>query len=327
MARASGRAPGRPGLPAREAVGRLARWWLPPLVAVVVGGFGCTQQELAELETNPELGPDVARPAAVVHDRQEAVVASELLELTNRARADADLAPLEIYWDLADDARLHSARMAAAGRIYHSEPLERVVDDPLWTALGENVGVGPSAPVLQRAFMNSPTHREHVLGDYDYIGVGVAREGRALYVTLLFMKSPRRGLQHALPPFVDDELSPHERAIHALAAAGVTHGCARGPHRRFCPDRPIARGELAAMLARALALRGPATGRDDRHGSEQARRTIAGLLSTMAADPRVDRRDRAHRRTTRGEAAAAIASAFAPQLHPAPPRPTRSVDR
>ena len=52
--------------------------------------------------------------------------------------------------------------------------------------------------------------------------------------------------------FVDTGGSVHESAIDALAAAGITRGCAAGP-ARFCPDRTVTRGEAASFLNRALA--------------------------------------------------------------------------
>src|SRR5690606_33562203 len=52
-------------------------------------------------------------------------------------------------------------------------------------------------------------------------------------------------------PFVDDDGSVFEDDIGALAAAGITSGCARD---RFCPSRPVTRAEMASLLARALEL-------------------------------------------------------------------------
>jgi hypothetical protein len=59
-----------------------------------------------------------------------------------------------------------------------------------------------------------------------------------------------------LPPaggnsFFDDDQSPFEDAIEALAAAGVTNGCADG---RFCPDEPVTRGQMAAFLVGTFDL-------------------------------------------------------------------------
>lgn len=51
--------------------------------------------------------------------------------------------------------------------------------------------------------------------------------------------------------FADDDGSVHEGAIQALAAAGITRGCAEG---RFCPNEPVTRGQMAQFLVRALGL-------------------------------------------------------------------------
>jgi len=59
-----------------------------------------------------------------------------------------------------------------------------------------------------------------------------------------------------LPPssdnvFTDDNGSIFEANIQALAASGITRGCGEG---RYCSDRPVTRGELAAFLVRAFRL-------------------------------------------------------------------------
>lgn len=61
-----------------------------------------------------------------------------------------------------------------------------------------------------------------------------------------------RGL--GLPPtdddyFSDDDGHVGEDAINALAAAGITRGCMPD---RYCPDRPLSRGETAELISRAL---------------------------------------------------------------------------
>ena len=43
----------------------------------------------------------------------------------------------------------------------------------------------------------------------------------------------------------------HEANIDALAAAGITAGCATDP-LRFCPGDPVTRGQMATLLVRAL---------------------------------------------------------------------------
>ncbi|HSJ34617.1 MAG TPA: SpoIID/LytB domain-containing protein [Acidimicrobiia bacterium] len=53
--------------------------------------------------------------------------------------------------------------------------------------------------------------------------------------------------------FTDDTGSVHEADINALAEAGVTKGCNPPDNTRFCPKRPVTRGEMAAFLVRAYA--------------------------------------------------------------------------
>jgi Cysteine-rich secretory protein family/S-layer homology domain len=51
--------------------------------------------------------------------------------------------------------------------------------------------------------------------------------------------------------FNDDDGSPHEGAIDAIAGAGVTNGCGAG---RYCPEQPVTRAEMASLLVRAFDL-------------------------------------------------------------------------
>ena len=51
--------------------------------------------------------------------------------------------------------------------------------------------------------------------------------------------------------FDDDDGSAFEASINRVAAAGIAAGCGT---RRFCPDDPVSRGQMAAFLDRALHL-------------------------------------------------------------------------
>ncbi|MCL1598567.1 MAG: CAP domain-containing protein [Actinomycetia bacterium] len=113
---------------------------------------------------------------------------SQFVSKINASRAAAGKAPLEVYWDLADDARAQSQRMAAKGEIFHNASLSSVTG--VWMALGENVGVGADPTSLHSAFMNSAAHRNNILGDYNYIGVGVTTDASGLiWVTMVFMRA------------------------------------------------------------------------------------------------------------------------------------------
>ena len=61
----------------------------------------------------------------------------------------------------------------------------------------------------------------------------------------------------ALPPggsFTDDDGNVHEGYIEAIAEAGITSGCNPPISDRYCPQRNVTRGEMAAFLVRALGL-------------------------------------------------------------------------
>lgn len=111
-----------------------------------------------------------------------------LVSRINSSRSASGLAPLETYWDLTDDARAQSARMMNSGEIYHNPSLSAVTG--VWQKLGENVGMGVDLNTLHDAFMSSSAHRGNILGDYNYVGVGVKTDSAGVqWVTVIFMKA------------------------------------------------------------------------------------------------------------------------------------------
>ena len=75
----------------------------------------------------------------------------------------------------------------------------------------------------------------------------VTRAQMATFLTRAFNLEPA-------PPagFADvDERGSHSANINALAAAGITVGCATDP-LRYCPQRPVTRAQMATLLARAF---------------------------------------------------------------------------
>ena len=76
----------------------------------------------------------------------------------------------------------------------------------------------------------------------------------------LLVVLPMTAFAAELPPggtFLDDDNSPHQGAIEAIAAAGITRGCNPPLNDHFCPRDSVTRGQMAAFLVRALDL--PAT--------------------------------------------------------------------
>jgi hypothetical protein len=83
-------------------------------------------------------------------------------------------------------------------------------------------------------------------------GAGVTREQMASFLARA-LDLPSSATDY----FTDDESSPHEADINAVAAAGITGGCGG---ERYCPRSTVTREQMASFLARGLGL--PATGTD-----------------------------------------------------------------
>lgn len=107
----------------------------------------------------------------------------------NAERAAAGLGSVSMDAGLQDWARTHTGRMIANGGIYHSSSAElKAAAGSGWSALGENVGRGGSVNSLHSAFMKSTGHCKNVLGGYNKVGIGTAKDSSGiLYVTVVFM--------------------------------------------------------------------------------------------------------------------------------------------
>lgn len=159
--------------------------------------------------------PAGAAPATAASASPE----TELLTLTNGARSANGLAALSADPKAADIARYWSNVMAGDGSLRHNPDLAAQVNNLVtssWQRIGENVGVGSSATGLHDAFMKSPGHKANVLGDYNRVGIGAARDASGrLWVTLVFIKGP------ALAPYSAPAQLPFGNLDLATTAPGV----------------------------------------------------------------------------------------------------------
>ena len=217
--------------------------------AVVIEGDVATP-EPPPVEDVIDAGPG---PIVAFSYQIDDAAGADFLTRLNDERRAASLAPLKVYWDLEDDAHLHTERMIDAGEIYHNPNLADVTG-PVWSRIGENVGVGGNVEMLHRAFMNSPGHRANVLGDFTHVGIGAQRGPTSrLWVTFVFMKTTVPNIDRTHGPFVDDDFTTHEVGISKIAEAGITVGC-DSTGRRYCPNDPVTRGQMATFLTRAFGL-------------------------------------------------------------------------
>ncbi len=136
-----------------------------------------------------------------------------------------------------------------------------------------------------------------------------------------------RGLD--LPPsaddrFADDQETIFEGAINRVAAAGITVGCDPPANQRFCPDRAMTRGEMAAMLARAFGYPPSIVDRfDDDEGSvfEDAIDRIAGAGVTIGCNPPTNTRFCPDDAISRDQMATFLTRALGLTANRPPPRP------
>lgn len=124
-----------------------------------------------------------------------AVLAAEVVRLTNAERVAAGRAALAVHPAVAASADAHSRDQAAMLRMTHTGSDGSNAGDRLtragftWRAWGENVAVGQrSAAEVVRAWMGSAGHRANILnGSFTTIGIGVATgsDGRRYWTMVL----------------------------------------------------------------------------------------------------------------------------------------------
>jgi uncharacterized protein YkwD len=175
----------------------------------------------------------------------------ELFDLTNQARAQAGMAPLQMDDGLTQAARAHAVEMASQQQLSHQFAGEPSLAQRLAAnstlhldQAGENVAYAGSADQAQQSLMHSPPHRENLLNPaYNVAGFGVVRVGSTLYVAQDF--------GHSLPAY-----SPRQ-------AGGVVSGSiARMRQESNLPqlqwmDSDAAEA-AACSMARADSLKKPA---------------------------------------------------------------------
>jgi uncharacterized protein YkwD len=115
----------------------------------------------------------------------------EVYNLVNADRAANGLPALSWNAELGGLAQGWSEHMAATGKLEHSD-LNATLASPEFDGfrrLGENILVGScsmTAAEMEQAWMNSPSHRANILGDYNVIGVGAVCSGGRLWATQNF---------------------------------------------------------------------------------------------------------------------------------------------
>ena len=113
--------------------------------------------------------------------------------------------------------------------------------------------------------------------------------------------------------FSDDNGHIFEGGINRLRAAGITQGCNPPANNRFCPDRAMTRGEMAAMLVRAFHYPASSQNRfvdDNGHIFESAINRLAAAGITAGCNPPTNNRFCPDQRITRDQMATFLTRAL-----------------
>jgi heat shock protein HslJ len=245
-----------------------------------------------------------------------------LLGLINRDRIANGAGTLEMAYDLNPAVRAYSQKMAGEGDLRHMTSAERnpILPDS-WNTWGENVAWHsvrnlPDCSTIHNMFMNSSGHRANILSSNKrFVSLGVYMGSNGTWVTELFFNAsdyeapgvPGDGL------FWDDDISIFESDIETLAAAGITSGCNPPTNNRFCPNDHLTRGQMAAMLVRALdvtATNGTDFTDDNNSIFEPDIEKLSAAGITAGCNPPANDRYCPTRGLTRGQMAAMLVRAL-----------------
>lgn len=105
--------------------------------------------------------------------------------MTNATRSGIGIGALSYDAGLEAYAQAHAQVMANAGTIFHSNIADLLGS---WSTVGENVGVGPNAELINSALIASPPHYENIsYAGYTHMGIGVVFDASGrLYTTHVF---------------------------------------------------------------------------------------------------------------------------------------------
>lgn len=178
-------------------------------------------------------------PLPATADSPDTAERGALLDAHNRERARAKLAPFKANAELDAAALVHARDMATHNKMTHdgsdgSTPAQRVErQDYHYLSMGENVAMGEQGVAeAMRIWMDSPPHREHILGDFTEMGSASARsKDGTIYWCVEFGRpipvlDPREAAQAVVDGF-NRERRTHKKPplkVHdTLAAAARRH--------------------------------------------------------------------------------------------------------
>jgi uncharacterized protein YkwD len=145
----------------------------------------------------PTLSPRPARRAVAIVAALAAVLMlsaclttgqSAVLNELNADRRANGLTTLPTQADAQRKAQAWAEKLARENRLVHSTLSDGI--SVRWCSLGENVGYGSSAALIQDAYMKSPGHRANIVSTkWNGVGVGYAKNGNRVFTVQVFIKT------------------------------------------------------------------------------------------------------------------------------------------
>ena len=155
--------------------------WLVQLLAAVDGGPRPLLEALVFAGTEPPSELTVPKAPGEDAAQSSSDPSAALYAMVNAARQSERLPPLTRDARLEQLARAHAEAMRRARKTAHDagdgDLNQRLEQQGLQLAAGENVAHAGSATLAQRALWASPSHRENLLfPGFDMLGIGVAAD-------------------------------------------------------------------------------------------------------------------------------------------------------
>ncbi|HEX8202724.1 MAG TPA: CAP domain-containing protein, partial [Isosphaeraceae bacterium] len=213
--------------------------------ATALATAACARLQAQAREEPPRPTPPAEAPAP--EPAAPDPMAPALLERHNRERAEAKKPPLALDAKLSAAARIHARDMAEHGKMAHegsdgSKPAERIKRQGYhYRRVGENVAYGqPTAARVMQGWMNSPHHRDNILGDFAEMGAARVEDAQGTPYWCVTFGTPW----------------PRPDPARASAALVEAINAARAEAKKPPLEPDATLEDAAGHLARAMAAQG-----------------------------------------------------------------------
>jgi uncharacterized protein YkwD len=161
------------------------------LPIIILAGFSCASKTVAKTSTASGGRNAAYRSASISTSTMNA----DIINGVNAYRQKKGLAPLRLLSLAAAEASRHSSNMASKKTAFGHAGFDQralAIANELKgsSSTGENIAFGKMTwKQVIDAWLKSPDHKANIEGNFNYTGVGVAKDSRGVvYYTQIFVK-------------------------------------------------------------------------------------------------------------------------------------------